>query len=90
MGSGYGSLSQPSATSDEYKDGWERIYGKKKAEPEDRKQAKPQTIDAYKVLAQRDLNLIMEMKGIIGTQNKELNQLRQKVKQLTNGRKVEP
>ncbi len=89
MSSGYGSLSKPEATSDEYKNGWERIYGKKKVEPEDRKQAMPQTIDAYKELAQRDLNLIMEMKGIIGKQNKELNQLRQKVRKLTNGRRAE-
>ncbi len=37
----------------------------------------PQTIEAYKTLAQRDLELIMEMKAIIGKQNKELNTLKQ-------------
>ena len=47
----------------------------------------PETIEAYKELAQRDLDLIVEMKAIIGKQNKELNQLRQENKRLKNGRK---
>ncbi len=43
----------------------------------------PQTIEAYKTLAQRDLELIMEMKAIIGKQNKELNTLKQSNERLS-------
>ena len=50
-------------------------------------EAMPQNVEAYKQLAQRDLDLIMEMKAIISKQNKELNHLRQENKRLKNGRK---
>lgn len=52
-------------------------------------QPMPETIEAYKALAQRDHDLIVEMKAIIGKQNVELNQLRQENKRLKNGRKGE-
>lgn len=34
MSTGYGPLSTPSATSDAYRDNWERIHGKKQSEPQ--------------------------------------------------------
>lgn len=46
---------------------------------EDHRQVMPQTIEAYKELAQRDLDLIMEMKEEISKLKMENNKLRQKL-----------
>jgi hypothetical protein len=62
MSSGYGDNSEANATSDDYRDGWERIYGNKEPMASSTSEPMPQTVEAYKALAQRDHDLIVEMK----------------------------
>lgn len=53
------------------------------AEPnEDHKQVMPQTIEAYKQLAQRDLELIEEQRDEISKLKQQVNKLEQKVNKL--------
>lgn len=47
---------------------------------ENHRQVMPQTIEAYKALAQRDLELIMEMKDEISNLKQKVNKLEQQLK----------
>ena len=76
MSSGYGDNSKHKATSDAYRNN--KIWDKKPmasstAEP------MPQTIEAYKALAQRDLELIEEQQREIGRLKGELNERKQQL-----------
>ena len=46
----------------------------------------PDTVEAYKKLAQRDLELIMEQREVINNQSQKINQLRQKLKAMKHER----
>lgn len=76
MSSGYGDNSKHKATSDAYRNN--KIWDKKPMASSTIKPM-PQTIEAYKVLAQRDLELIEEQQREIGRLKGELNERKQQL-----------
>ena len=75
MSSGYGDNSKHKATSDLYRNNpiWD-----KKPMASSTIEPMPQTIEAYKALAQRDLELIEEQQREIGQLKAKINKLDQK------------
>ena len=75
MSSGYGDNSKHKATSDAYRNN--KIWDKKDM-ASSTSEPMPQTIEAYKALAQRDLELIEEQQREIGQLKAKINKLEQR------------
>ena len=75
MSSGYGDNSKHKATSDLYRNN--KIWDKKDM-ASSTVEPMPQTIEAYKALAQRDLELIEEQQKEIGQLKVKVNKLEQR------------